>query len=71
MAKDKKYGNTAFFTLCHEILKVPSAEALDFLETCFERVQEYDTCNKAGYSIRMMINQRGTDKMKQMMESRA
>ena len=48
MAKDKKYGNSAFFTLCHELLKVPSDEALDFLETCFERVQEYDTCNKAG-----------------------
>lgn len=70
VAKDKKYGNSAFFTLCHEILKVPSSEALDFLETCFEHVQEYDTCNKAGYSVRMLINQRGTDKLKQVMESR-
>lgn len=67
-AKDKKYGNSALFTLCYEIFKVRSAESLDFLETCFERVQDYDTCNKAGYSIRMLINERGTDKLKRMME---
>ena len=70
MVKDKKYGNSAFFTLCQEIFKVRSVEGLNFLETCFEGVQEYDTCNKAGYSIRMLINERGTDKLKQMMESR-
>lgn len=70
VAKDKKYGNSALFTLCHEILKVPSAEALDFLETCLERVKEYDTYNKAGYSVRMLINTRGTGKLKRMMESR-
>ncbi len=69
-AKDKKYGNSALFTLCYEIFKVRSSEALDFLETCFERVQEYDTCNKAGYSIRMLINERGPDKLKRIMESR-
>lgn len=69
-AKDKKYGNSAFFTLCHEIFKVRSAEGLNFIETCFENIQEYDSCNKWGYSIRMLINERGTEKLKQMMESR-
>lgn len=69
-AKDKKYGNTALFTLCMEIFKVRTAEALEFLETCFERVQEYDTCNKAGYSLRMLINERGTDNLKRIMEGR-
>ena len=53
-----------------EIFKVRSVEGLRFIETCFENVQEYDTCNKAGYSVRMLINERGTDKLKQMMESR-
>ncbi len=70
MAKEKKYGNSAFFALCQEIFKVRSVEGLDFIEACFENVQEYDTCNKMGYSIRMLINERGTDKLKQMMESR-
>lgn len=71
MAQDKKYGNTALFTLCYEIFKVRSAETLEFLETCFERVQDYDTCNKAGYSVRMMINDRGTDNLKRIMEDRS
>ena len=70
MVKEKKYGNSAFFALCQEIFKVRSVEGLRFIETCFENVQEYDTCNKAGYSVRMLINERGTDKLKQMMESR-
>ena len=69
-AQDKKYGNSALFTLCYEIFKVRTAETLEFLEMCFERFQEYDTCNKAGYSIRRLINERGTDNLKRMMEGR-
>lgn len=61
MVKEKKYGNSAFFTLCQEIFKVRSVEGLNFIEACFENIQEYDLCNKMGYSIRMLINERGTD----------
>lgn len=67
--KDRKYENSAFFTLCQEIFKVRSIDGLEFIESCFENIQEYDACNKMGYSIRMLINERGTDKLKQMMES--
>lgn len=70
MAKEKKYGNSAFFVLCQEIFKVRSVEGLNFIELCFKQVREYDICNKAGYSIRMLINERGTEKLKKMMESR-
>ncbi|MCI9127975.1 MAG: ankyrin repeat domain-containing protein [Eubacterium sp.] len=70
LVKEKKYGNSAFFTLCQEIFKIRSVEGLNFIETCFENIQEYDSCNKMGYSIRMLINERGTDRLKQMMESR-
>lgn len=70
MVKDKKYGNSAFFTLCMEVFKVRSVEGLDFIEACFENIQDYDSCNKMGYSIRMLISERGTDKLKQMMEDR-
>lgn len=69
-AKEKKYGNSAFYTLCQEIFKVRSAEGLNFIETCFEYIQDCDSRNKMGYSIRMLINERGTDKLKQMMESK-
>lgn len=70
VVKDKKYGNSACYTLCHEILKIASDEMLAFLETCLEQFQEYDACNKAGYSVRKMINQRGTDQLKRMIEVR-
>lgn len=70
MVKEKKYGNSAFFTLCQEIFKVRSVDGLKFLENCFKNVKEYDSCNKMGYSVRMLINERGTDKLKQMMEER-
>ncbi len=70
MVQEKRYGNSAFFALCQEVFKVRSVEGMKFIETCFEDVQEYDTLNKMGYSIRALINERGTDKLKQMMESK-
>lgn len=70
MVRDKKYGNTAFFALCMEIFKIRSLESLEFLEVCFERVDELDIRNKAGISIRMLIGERGTERLKQMMEEK-
>lgn len=68
--KDSKYGNPAFFTLCQEVFKFRSEEALNFLEKCLKRIDNYDDCNRAGYSIRMLIDQRGTERLKQIMENR-
>lgn len=68
--KDEKFGNSAFFTLCQEIFKVRSEETMNFLENCLKRVEDFDDCNKAGYSIRMLINQRGTERLNQIMESK-
>ncbi len=68
--KDKKYGNSAFFTLCQEIFKVRTEETMKFLENCLKRIEDFDACNKAGYSIRMLINQRGTERLNQIMESK-
>lgn len=67
--RDNKYGNTAFFVLCQEILKVRSTEGINFIERCFNQIKDYDICNKKGYSIRMLINERGTDKLKSIMEN--
>ena len=66
--KDNRYGNSAFYTLCQEIFKVRSSEGMRFMEECFEYIHDYDDCNKRGYSIRMLINERGTDRLKQIME---
>lgn len=70
LQKDNKYGNSAFFTLCQEIFKVRSEETMKFLENCLKKIDDYDDCNNAGYSIRMLINQRGTERLKQIMENK-
>lgn len=68
--KDNRYGNSAFYTLCQEIFKVRSGEGIKFMEECFEYIQDYDDYNKRGYSIRMLINERGTDRLRQIMEGK-
>lgn len=67
-ARDDRYGNSAFFTLCQEVFKGQSVEGLKFIEECLEKIHEYDVPNKRGYSIRMLINERGTNTMKRIME---
>lgn len=40
-----------------EVFKVRSAEEINFIETCFENIKDYDSCNKVEYSIKMFINE--------------
>lgn len=40
---------------------------MDFFK-CLESIDEYDDCNKMGHSIRMLINERGTEALKQVMK---
>ena len=68
--QDKKYGNTALYTLCHEIFKKRSMAGMDLLEKCFEYSTDFDTCNKAGYSVRKLIDERGTDTLKAIMRKK-
>lgn len=65
--KDIKYGNSAIYTLCHEILKVCSNEGLEFMKECLKNTKEFDDCNKKGFSIRTLINERGTEALKQLL----
>lgn len=66
--KEKKYGNSAIFLLCHEVFKVRSSDGLKFIEECLKKINNYDDYNKNGYSIRTLINERGTDRLKLLME---
>lgn len=69
--KDKKYKNSAIFLLCHEVFKVRSADGLNFIEECLKKINTFDDCNKNGYSVRTLLNERGTDRLKQLMEDKA
>lgn len=64
LEKDTKYGNSAIFTLCQEIFKVRSDEGMEFLKECLMKAREFDDCNKMGYSVRRIINERGTETLK-------
>lgn len=70
MQKENKYGNTAFFSLCIEAFKVRSEKVLEFLNDCLERVTDVDDKNISGYSIRSLINERGTGELKKEMEAK-
>lgn len=70
MQKDRTYGNTAFFSLCIEAFKSRSEEVLDFLNDCLEKVSDVDDKNISGYSIRSLINERGSEELKKRMEAK-
>lgn len=68
--KDKKYGNSALLTLCQEILKRRTNDGIEFMIRCLHLVSD-DTIsdeNNAGYSIKRLIEERGTDTMKKVLE---
>lgn len=72
LAVDRKYGNNTLFTLCYEIFKVRSEESMRFLDACLERapVPALEHTNRAGYSVRRVINERGSERQKQIVEEK-
>lgn len=68
--KDKKYGNSALLTLCQEILKKRTNEGIEFLIRCLNIHSNVDISdeNKAGYSVKRLIEERGTDEIKKALE---
>ena len=71
-AQDKKYKNTAIFTLYLEQLKMQTPESMDFMETCLNQIQksDFDIRNKAGITLRWFINEHGPERFKQIMEEK-
>ena len=70
LQQDKKFGNTALFTLCQEVFKKRSVEGMEFLILCLEQSNDLETCNKAGNSVRKLINERGTDQLKAVIDTK-
>lgn len=66
--KEIKYGNTALFSLCMEVLKKRTPEGIAFIVNCLKKKPDVDQMNKAGYSTRLLIVERGTDEMKKALE---
>lgn len=71
-AQDKKYKNTALFTLYLEQLKMRTPESMDFIEACLKKIQksDFDIKNKSGITLRRFINENGPERFKKIMEEK-
>lgn len=69
-AQDKKYKNTALFSLCLTTYASDDPEYQKFLKTCISKVQpsDWDIKNKAGISLRSFIQEHGSEELKKFME---
>jgi ankyrin repeat protein len=65
---DKKYKNTAGFSLCLEIFKKRTEEGLNLILDILKRKPNFDAKNSAGNSIRSLLLERGTEEMKVLLE---
>ncbi|MED0872009.1 MULTISPECIES: ankyrin repeat domain-containing protein [Bacillus cereus group] len=66
--KDKKFGNSAIWSLCQELLKKRTKEGNDLIVKCLGKRPNINDENKYGYSLRYLIEERGTDDMKKVLE---
>lgn len=64
--KDKKFGNTPFWYLCNEALLRRNPELNDFILLCFQKKPDIDSPNKAGFTIRKMLEERSGLELLQM-----
>lgn len=67
---DIKYGNTALLSICLEILKRQTKEGLDFIEEIIKEIADIDIANKSGKSVRSLLNERGTDKIRALLREK-
>ncbi|GIN19036.1 hypothetical protein [Siminovitchia fordii] len=50
--KDKKFSNSAIFTLCLEVLKKRTEEGDEFIVRCLKKQPNVHDRNKSGYSLK-------------------
>ena len=67
--KDKKYKNSPLWYLCQEVLKKPSKEGNQLIIKCLRKKADITSCNVAGFSVKRLIEERGTNEMKEEMEA--
>ena len=66
--KEKKYNNSSLWCLCQEILKKRTEEGISLIIKCLKKKPNIKSLNNLGYSVENLINERGTDEMKKVME---
>lgn len=66
--KEKKTNNSSLWCLCHEVLKNRSQDGILLIIKCLKNNPDIKSLNSAGYSVQKLINERGTDEMKKVIE---
>lgn len=66
--KEKKYRNSSLWCLCQEILKKRTEEGITLIIKCLKKKPDIKSLNSGGYSVEILINERGTDEMKKAIE---
>ncbi|MCA1057598.1 ankyrin repeat domain-containing protein [Rossellomorea aquimaris] len=67
--KDKKYANSAILSLCQEVFKERTKDGNDLIIYCLEKHPNFNDLNKFGYSLKRIIEERGTEDMKKTLEA--
>ncbi|AEN89412.1 Ankyrin repeat protein [Priestia megaterium WSH-002] len=67
--KDKKFSNSAILSLCQEVLKERTRDGNELILYCLEKHSDFNDSNKFGYSLKRIIEERGTEDMKKVMEA--
>ncbi|OZS77776.1 hypothetical protein CF394_09585 [Tetzosporium hominis] len=67
--QDKKYGNSALFTICYEAFKVRTSESDELIISCLKKKPNVIMKNKYGYSVKQLIEENGTADMIKAMEA--
>lgn len=60
--QEKKYGNTALFTVAMEVLKTTRQDLLEFLMDCVQSESFIDAPNNVGFTVKKVLkDRRGID----------
>ncbi|MCG1021458.1 ankyrin repeat domain-containing protein [Sutcliffiella horikoshii] len=67
--KDGKFSNSAIMTLCQEVLKERTKEGNELIIKCLGKRPNINDLNRYGYSLKRIIEERGTEDMKEALEA--
>ncbi|MFJ7973560.1 ankyrin repeat domain-containing protein [Psychrobacillus sp. NPDC096389] len=66
--RDRKFGNSAMWSLCQEVFKKRTEEGNHLIVKCLKKRPNMNDLNKSGYSLKELIEERGTDDIKKVVE---
>ncbi|VYU69457.1 ankyrin repeat domain-containing protein [Clostridium paraputrificum] len=66
--QEKKFNNSSLWCLCQEVLKKRTEGGISLIIKCLKNKPDIKSLNSEGYSVENLINERGTDEMKKVME---